>query len=456
MVGKLLVATSCKLRTSPARRKVLLLTKVGVAFLLERRDERSMTSLSVIQKYLLQNQMDGWLLYDFRGQNPVALHVAGLATSGSRRWFLWIPASGEPRWLIHAIEVNTFRNRAPEMVGPTETYVSWRELAQKVGHMIDGRGTGDARRIAMEYSPLGAIPYVSKVDAGMKELVEEATGAEILSSADLVQLVQAVLSPDQYASHQEAVRICLEAKERAFHFVRESLLGDQAITEYDVQSVILEHFAASQMEVAHPPLVAVNANAADPHYAPDAQNHSPIQRGDVLLLDIFTRGSGSSQNCFGDITWTAYCGRNVPAKVGEIFKVVAAARDGAVSFIQDRLKEGQTVHGFEVDDYSRGIIIDAGYGHGILHRTGHSLGPAIHFNGVNIDNLETQDRRTLIPGVMFTVEPGIYLPELNYDGGPTAKGIGIRSEINCFMRAESVEVTTLPLQIEVPALLAQN
>ena len=413
-----------------------------------------MTTLNEIQQTLQEQNLDGWLLYDFRGQNPIALHVAGLERSGSRRWFLWIPAQGEPHWLIHAIEGNTFRNASPEIAGTVEKYVSWQELSQKIGRMTRAEGPTATGRIAMEYSPFGAIPYVSKVDAGIKEMVEEATGAEIVSSADLVQLVQAVLTPAQVTSHKEATQICLAAKDLAFQYVKDSLLAGRAINEYDVQCVIMDHFAANNMDVEHPPIVAVNGNAADPHYAPDAETHAPIQEGDVLLLDIFARQEGNAQNCFGDVTWTAYCGKEVPAKVKEVFQVVAASRDRAVSFIQAQLDAGQTVHGYEVDEAARGVISDAGYGEGILHRTGHSLGTAVHFNGVNIDNLETQDRRSLIPGVMFTVEPGIYLPDLNFDGGPVAKGLGIHSEINCFMHADRVEVTTLPLQTEIPALLA--
>lgn len=412
-----------------------------------------MTNISDIQKELQAQQLDGWLLYDFRGQNPIALHVAGLAASGTRRWFLWIPSAGEPRWLIHAIEGTTFGDAAARFGGTVESYVSWQELAGQIRSMVVPEGSSTKRRIAMEYSPFGAIPYVAKVDAGVKEMVEEATGAEIVSSADLVQKVQAVLTPEQIASHKAAATVCLQAKDLAFSFVRESLQADKAINEYDIQNVIMAHFHANNMDIDHPPIVAVNANAANPHYAPNPNRHSPVQVGDMLLLDIFARQANSPLDCFGDVTWTAYCGETVPDKVNHVFQVVAAARDRAVSFINEKLGQGETVYGYEVDEAARSVISEAGYDEGILHRTGHSLGTALHFNGVNIDNLETQDQRSLIPGVMFTVEPGIYLPALNFDGGSTAKGLGIRSEINCVMHEDQVEVTTLPLQTEVPALL---
>jgi Xaa-Pro dipeptidase len=202
------------------------------------------------------------------------------------------------------------------------------------------------------------------------------------------------------------------------------------------------------------PIVAVNANAADPHYHPSANRHSPIREGDMVLIDLWSRETEDPRSCFADITWTAYAGREVPAKVQEIFEIVAAARDAAVRFVQSQLDAGRTVYGYEVDDVARNLIRDAGYGDYFIHRTGHSLGITEHYLGVNIDNLETQDRRALLPGVMFTIEPGIYLPALNFDDSERPKGLGIRSEINCYMHEDRVEVTTLPTQTEVRPLLA--
>jgi Xaa-Pro aminopeptidase len=202
------------------------------------------------------------------------------------------------------------------------------------------------------------------------------------------------------------------------------------------------------------PIVAVNANAADPHYHPSAHRHATIQEGDMVLIDLWSREPDDPTNCFADLTWTAYAGKSVPSKVLDVFQVVAAARDGAVRFVQAQLDAGRTVHGHEVDTVARNIISDAGYGKFFIHRTGHSLGPTGHYLGVNIDNLETEDRRALLPGVMFTIEPGIYMPAFNFDDSAQAKGLGIRSEINCYMHEDRVEVTTLPTQTEVRPLLA--
>lgn len=410
-------------------------------------------NLDDIQHHLQTYDLDGWLLYDFRGQNPIALHVAGLSSGGSRRWFLWIPRTGEPHWLIHAIEAATFTHIPSALRGETTYYVSWRELEDALTHMVTGTRDGSLR-IAMEYSPDCAVPYVSKVDAGTKELVERATGATIVSSADLVQHVQAVLTPVQLTSHRRAAAACLAAKDAAFDFIRTELAAGRPLTEYDVQQQIMEHLSVSGMRLEHAPIVSVNRFAAIPHYAPDAERHNPIREGDMVLMDIFGRSADSPSDCVADITWTAYCGRQTPDAVRIVFDAVAAGRDAAVEFMQKRLSAGEPVHGYEVDEVCRTTIEQAGYGNFILHRTGHSLGTAVHFNGVNIDNLETQDRRRLIPGVMFTIEPGIYMPDFNFDGGPHAKGLGIRSEINCYVHEDRVEVTTLPLQTEVPALLA--
>ncbi len=412
-------------------------------------------TLSTIQTYLQLNQLDGWLLYDFRGQNPVALHVAGLQSSGSRRWFLWIPAKGTPSWLIHAIEGSTFAQVNPEMAGsgPMHKYAGWKQLAEALMDLVVTETGRPARTIVMEYSPLNAIPYVSKVDAGTLEFVREVTQAQVVSSADLVQLVQAVLTPEQVQGHRDAAAVCLAAKEAAFAFIGQKLRAGEALTEYDVQQQIMTTFAAADMDPDHPPIVSVNAHAADPHFAPDDQTHAPIRAGDMVLIDLWARPMTGPDACFADMTWVGYCGETAPSAAAEVFAVVAAARDRAVSFIQKRLDLGLPVFGYEVDDACRAVIDEAGYGDAFFHRTGHSLGSAVHFVGVNIDNLETQDRRQLIPGVMFTIEPGIYLPDFDFDGSGTPKGLGIRSEINCLMHPDRVEVTTLPLQTEILTLL---
>jgi Xaa-Pro aminopeptidase len=411
------------------------------------------TKVAAIQAYLQEQRLDGWLLYSFWQINPIALAVAGLANGGSRRWFLWLPAEGKPVWLVHAIEVQTPDRAAPAMQGKVHLYSGWRELSEKLSAIVTGRN-GNKPRIAMEYSPNNAIPYASWVDAGTKELVEQSTSAEIVSSADLAQLALAVLSEEDMAAHRTAAKHCLAIKDAAYGLIADRLRHGQSITEYAVQEFIVDQFKAQGMDPTFSPAVAINRNAAIPHYHADARSHSPIQIGDVVLIDLWTRMGTDAKGCLADITWTAYCGAETPTKVTEVFNVVAKARDAAVQFVQAQLGANQGVHGYEVDDAARAVIFGAGYGDYILHRTGHSLGWLTHFLGVNIDNLETQDQRQLLPGLMFTIEPGIYIPDFNFDGSPQPKGLGIRSEINCIVHPGRVEVTTLPLQMEVKALLA--
>ncbi len=406
--------------------------------------------LAKAQSYLQQEQLDGWLIYSFREQNPIALSIVGLQHGGSRRWFLWIPAEGKPSWLIHAIEGNSIADVDPILKGSVDKYIGWQHLESQLAKLVTVKN--GPPRIIMEYSPDNAIPYVSRVDAGMLELVKRVTGAEILSSAEIVQEIEAVLSAQQLAGHRRAAEICLAAKDAAFAFIADRLRAGQPVTEFDGRNFVMDYFAQQGLAPL-PCIVSVNRNAADPHYFPSEHRHSPIQIGDVVLIDLWNRETNSPNDSFADCTWTAYCGPQTPPKVSEIFNIVAQARDAAVAFIQARMSAGQRVYGYEVDDVSRGVITDAGYGEYFIHRTGHSLGPTGHWIGVNIDNLETQDRRPLIPGVMFTIEPGIYMPEFNFDDSPTPKGLGIRSEINCYVHADHVEVTTLPVQTEVKALL---
>jgi Xaa-Pro dipeptidase len=294
---------------------------------------------------------------------------------------------------------------------------------------------------------------VSYVDAGTLELVRRTTAAEIVSSADLVQLTQAVLDEAQIASHRRAAAHCLAAKDAAFAYVAERLRSGAALNEYEVQQVVASHLTRAGLFFDHDAIVAVNANAALPHYAPSAGAHSPIQPGDMLLIDLWGKEQKAPLDCYADITWVAYCGSQPPASVQDIFATAAAGRDAAVAFINERMAAGHTVYGYEVDDACRGVIARAGYGDAFIHRTGHSLGVTTHYNGVNIDNLETRDRRSLMPGVMFTIEPGIYLPDFVFDPNLGRGGLGLRTEINCLVHADHVEVTTLPLQTEIIALM---
>ncbi len=380
-------------------------------------------------------RLDGWLMYDFRGSNPIARSVTGINDPGiTRRWFCYIPSAGTPIWLVHRIESSRF----VDVLGEVRTYTDWDELHREMGTIL-----ARSHRVAMEYSPFAAIPYVSRVDAGTVESIRS-LGVEVVSSADLVQQSEARWTADQLAGHQESARLILEIKDEAFAWLGERLSTGLSVTEYDVQSLIMERFDAMDLIPGHPPIVAVNAKASDPHYAPTADRYQSIRLGDFVLIDLWAKGE-SPDAVYADTTWVAYAGRVVPKRYVDIFEIVRDARDLAVSFIRESFASDKTVYGYAVDDVVRNYITGKGYGEFFIHRTGHSLGTEIHGNGVNIDNLETKDERALVPGVCFSIEPGIYLPEF-----------GVRSEIDVFiahLAPDGVIVTTLPAQDEVLTLL---
>jgi Xaa-Pro aminopeptidase len=395
-----------------------------------------MHRLTAIQSAIRAEGLDGWLLYDFKGLNPIALRVAGVPADRflTRRWACFIPAAGRPRWLVHAIEAGGMADLAADCA----TYVSWQAWRDGLAALLAETG---ASRVAMEVSPGCAIPYVSRVDAGTVELVRS-LGVEIVTSADLVQAAEAVWTAEQLASHRRACAGLLAIKDAAFAQVRERLAAGLPATECSVQDFMMARFAAHGLETDHPPIVAVNGHAADPHFAPHRAADTSLGPGDFLLLDLWGR-EPDPDAIYGDITWVGYAGPQIPQRIQQVFATVRAARDAAVAFARGRLRIGETVYGYEVDDACRSVIVQAGFGPRFIHRTGHSIGTAGHGVGVNLDNLETQDRRQLIPGVGFSVEPGIYLPE---------EGLGVRLEIDCYVTGDDLEVTTLPLQDEVVLL----
>ena len=391
--------------------------------------------ITEIQRELTTLGLDAWLLYDFRGINPIAQNVAGLAEAHiTRRWFCLIPTRGEPRWLVHKIETSNF----VDVPGTTTLYAGWQELNEAMRALLT-----DVKTVAMEYSPDAAIPYISRVDAGTLEWIR-AFGVEVRTSAELAQRIEARLNAAQAAGHQAAARSVLQAKDYAFTWIGSRLREGKTITEYDVQQEILGQFETMNLITDHPPIVAANAKSSDPHYAPTATDTQKIKVGDFILIDLWAKQK-EPDAVFADTTWVAYAGKTVPAQYVEIFEIVREARDRAVRFIRERWDVGEPVHGYAVDDCVRGYITEKGYGEFFIHRTGHNIGTVIHGNGVNLDNLETRDVRTLIPGVCFSIEPGIYLSDF-----------GVRTEIDVFLAGpgkDGVKVTTAPVQNQVLPLL---
>jgi len=386
-----------------------------------------------VQDALRADRLDGWLLYDFRGLNPIAGGITGAGLQGghlaTRRWYYFVPASGEPRKLVHAIE----RDALAHLPGSTTQYATREQLQAGLGALLAG-----ARRIAMEYSPDCAIPYISRVDAGTVELVRQ-LGVEVLSSGDLVQRFFAVWDDDEIRSHRIASDKLYRIKDRAFDTIAKRIHDGVRTSEFDVQQLMAQWFVDEGLTTDSPPNVSAQENAGNPHYLPTADASRPIRTDELVLLDLW--GKTDTQGAvFADITWVGFTGRQVPERFSRAFTAVRDARDAAVDLVQQSARAGRDLRGFEVDRAAASVLKNAGYSAQILHRTGHSLGETVHGNGVNMDDYETHDDRHLLPGTGFTIEPGVYFPDF-----------GVRSEINMIMYARDAVVTG-PLQDAIVAL----
>ncbi|MEQ1908095.1 MAG: M24 family metallopeptidase [Vicinamibacterales bacterium] len=390
--------------------------------------------LEAIQQALKSDGVDAWLLYDFRGINPIAADVTGVLRQGghlaTRRWYYLIPAAGEPRALVHAIEPHSLAH----LPGTTDRYGGREQLEAGLRRLLSGMHT-----VAMEYSPRCAIPYMSRVDAGTIELVRQC-GAEVVSSGDLVQRFSAVWDADEIATHLSASAALYRVKDRAFEAVAQRLADDVATTEYDIQQLMSGWFRDEGLVSDSEPMVSAQENAGNPHYMPTASKSRVIRTHELVLLDLWAKLDRPGA-VYADITWVGFTGAQVPGPIADAFAAAAIARNAAVTLVQARATSGEPVRGWEVDRAASTVLRDAGYGAHILHRTGHSLGESVHGNGVNMDDYETHDDRRLLPGTGFTIEPGVYFPDF-----------GIRTEINMIVGAGSAEVSG-PLQSAVLPLV---
>jgi Xaa-Pro dipeptidase len=411
-----------------------------------RADPTPAERVAEIQKALQAAKLDGWLFYDFRGSDPLAPRILKLGehASGSRRWFYYIPATGEPTKIVHSIE----RGKLDALPGQRAVYRGWEEQHALVAGAIQGPAETRPRhsvekRVAMQYSPKNDIPYISRVDAGTIELIRS-FGVEVVTSAELVQQFEAVLTPEQKQSHIEASDKLHRVLMDAFAEIGRNIREEKPVTEYDIQQFIARRLDEEGM-TREDGIVAVNANAANPHYFPTKEAATPIRRGDFVLLDIVSKLRKTGAICT-DQTWTGFVGDTVPEEYVRIFNIVREARDSATEFVRKNIREGKRIHGAEVDDVSRGVIKRAGYGEQFTHRTGHSIGEECHGNGVNIDNFETRDSRFITAGVLFSIEPGIYL-----EGK-----FGVRSEIDVYVGEKDIDVTGQPIQTEIVPIFKGN
>ncbi len=371
------------------------------------------------QEYMNSQNIGGWLLYDYRGMNPIFWDTVGPIANVTRPCWLWIPAQGKPSFLVSYVDQGRFGHLGIE----TKLFLGREDMTAKLSQIL-----ATSQRIAMEYSPRGVIPRVSKVDAGTLEMVRE-FGVEIVSSADLLQYATQRWNDEQLASHMVAAEKLGQIVQQAFARIGESLHSNP--TEYDIAEFIRNRFVEEELEVTDGPIVAVNDHAADPHFEPTRENCSVIKKGDWVLIDLWSR-QPHEDAMFGDITWTAYVGDTVPQKHQEVFDAVTGGRDAAVDEMQKAFDEGRALQGWELDKVARDFITAAGYGDYFNHRLGHSLGREVHSNAVNLDGWETFDTRQLIPGIAVTIEPGIYL----------SGEFGVRSEIDVYMSDKGPQVTT--------------
>ena len=374
-----------------------------------------------IQEALRREGLDGWLFFDHHERDPLAYRVLGFrpARHVTRRWYYFIPAQGEPKGLVHRIESGIL-NAVP---GEKTKYSSWSEQTGGIKAMMGG-----AKRVAMQYSPECAIPYVAMVDAGTVELVR-GQGVEVVSSAELIQHFEARWSRAALESHLEAGRRVDRVRAEAFRLIGERTRNGGSVQELEVKNFVRDGFVKAGMVVEDGPIVGVNANAANPHYEPFEGATQPIRAGDFVLLDMWAK-LDQPGSVYYDITWTGFCGANPTEEMRKVFGIVREARDRAIERVQKALRAGEQVRGFEVDDAARGYISGQGYGKQFVHRTGHSIGEDVHGNGANMDNLETHDERRVVPWTCFSIEPGIYLEKF-----------GVRSEINLFVEERDARVT---------------
>lgn len=378
--------------------------------------------IAEIQNELMLREIDGWLLYDFKHCNRLAHKVLQIPRNQmiSRRFLYWIPKQGEPIKIVAAIESFVLDH----LPGIKWEYQSWQDL-EKFLFTI----SFEHRKIAMEYSPFNALPVISKVDAGTVELIRK-SGVEVVSSANLLQRYTSVWTEPQLVSHLYAADVLDAIVVQTWAYIETALNNQDSIDEYAVQQFMLRQIETKNCFTYEPPLCAVNANSANPHYTPQKDNCAKICKGDFILLDLWCK-KNELNSVYADITRVGVAASAPTARQEQIFTLVKSARDKATEFIQMRYEQQLPIQAWEVDQVCRNIIVEAGFGEQFLHRTGHNIGEDLHGEGANLDNFETHDFRLLIPGTCFSVEPGIYL-----------KGeFGVRLEYDIYLEATSVRIT---------------
>ena len=379
-----------------------------------------MKKIDEIQTELRQRKIPAWLFYDHHHRDAISYRILGLPESlmVSRRWFYLIPASGEPVKLLHRIEPH----HLDALPGKKVVYAAWHELVRELRTLVS-----QMPAVAMQFSPENMIFLLSTADAGTVDLIRS-FGVKVVSSADLVARFEATWTGEQIDSHFAAARSIDVIMDEVFPEIGRRV-RQGGTTEFEIQQWIVEAFRRERLVADSPPIVAVNQNSSDPHYAPTADRCEPIREGDVVLLDVWGK-LDQPDAVYYDISWTGFVGRSAPSRVLTIFDIVRRSRDAAIQKVIGDISARKKLAGWEVDKAARDVLEDAGYSQYLNNRVGHSIGTEVHGNGANIDNFESHDERELIPNTCFSIEPGIYLPEF-----------GLRSDVNMLVRDGSAEVT---------------
>ncbi len=385
-------------------------------------------NLQTVRSFLIESNLDGWLVYDFRGNNAVLAELLPGQRWTTRRLALYIPATGEPRLIVHNID-------APQFVLAGVMQTIYTDRHQWQAHIA---GLAGGKKIAMEFSPLGELPAIAVVDAGVVDWLRT-LGTQVVSSQDLIQIAVARWSPAAVEAHHRCSAITNQVKDDAFKLISDRVRAGTAVTELDVQRFILQRFESAGLDPDHPPIVGANANSGDPHFAVSQTAPARINVGDWVLIDLWARYPGR-EHIFADITWVGFVGSQLPEKHARVFRSVAAARDAAIKLAVDRWQANKPVRGCELDAAARAVFIADGYEQNIRHRTGHSLspGPKVHGLGANLDDFETHDTRQILPHTGFTIEPALYFADF-----------GCRSEINVYVDPACGPVLTSGLQESV-------
>lgn len=395
-------------------------------------DIRSRIDVEAAQAILAVQTLDGWLLHEHKGANPIALELVNPEGELERQWFYFIPAEGQPTALVHKSEAQAFE----QVPGRKIEYGGYRDLKGGLRTVLKG-----AKRVAMEYAPESKIPSLTRVDAATVSLVKK-QGVKITSSADLVQFTKSLWGPEGRVAHYVAVHHLTKIREEVLDWLAERMVAGKATTELDLQREILDRMKIRGVVAEEPPVVATGAHTADPTYQVSSRRASVIERDDLILLDLRGRLKDAERPIYANLTWMAYAGDEVPDRYAEVFDVVVRARDAAVDFIRERVQKRRAVKGFEADQRARAVIGEAGFADRFVHRTGHSLDTDLHGAGANLDDYETHDTRNLVQDTGFTVGPGVYVQD----------DFGVRSEIDLYIGRQGLEVTS-PVQAEITPIL---